>query len=148
MADCESLKETNHGTSTSYGTLMGVEYQRGTGAVRLIYCTIIAVVLSGIRIVCDLAVGFAIAHHSAWVFICVSFIDLLLAAAAATAAYFALTVRRRGIIVFAITSFLETAIFSLAYFVVVTLDVVHAWERCESQKLACDPRSSELSDHG
>ena len=103
---------------------MGIEYQRGTGAIRLIYCSITALTLSAIRIVCDLALGFALVHHSAWTFLIASLIDLLLAVSAGIGAYWALTLRRWGAIFFAKISYLETAIYSLAYFLVVILDTL------------------------
>ncbi|CAJ1339747.1 unnamed protein product [Effrenium voratum] len=133
---------------STYGTLFGVEYQRGTGAVRLIYCSLVASTIALIRIICDLALGFAIVHHHAWSLLCASLLDLVLNFVAVAGARYALAQRSRGVTVFAVASFLETALFSLVYFAVVVIEVMHAWAYCEPMSERCDQRESELSQHG
>lgn len=49
FANCHPLPSSMKST---YGTLFGVEYQRGTGAVRLIYCSLVASTIALIRIIC------------------------------------------------------------------------------------------------
>ena len=95
MADCENLKSDDF---NSYGTFLGLRYCKGTGAIRLMYCTIVALALSLFRIIADLALGFAIVHHSSWSFLIASLVDLLLAVTASAAAWFAVKERRYGII--------------------------------------------------
>ena len=94
--DCENLKSEDF---NSYGTFIGLRYRKGTGAIRLMYCTIIALTLSLFRIIADLALGFALAHHSSWSFLIASLVDLLLAVTASAAACFAVKERRYGLIV-------------------------------------------------
>ncbi|CAL1128691.1 unnamed protein product [Cladocopium goreaui] len=118
MADCENLKSDDF---NSYGTFLGLRYCKGTGAIRLMYCTIVALALSLFRIIADLALGFAIVHHSSWSFLIASLVDLLLAVTASAAAWFAVKERRYGIIVFSIISFLETALYSAIYFLIVVI---------------------------
>ena len=115
--DCENLTDLN-----SYGTFMGLRYCRGTGAIRLMYCTIIALVLSLIRIICDLAMGFAILHRASWTFMMASLIDFLLAVASSTAAWFAIRERTHGLVIFAVVSFLETALYSVTYFLIIIIE--------------------------
>lgn len=119
------------------------------------YCTIVALALSLFRIIADLALGFAIVHHSSWSFLIASLVDLLLAVTASAAAWFAVKERRYGIIVFSIISFLETALYSAIYFLIVVIEVRSAWKVCgsaaataETATSRCDQRASELSSHG
>lgn len=116
--DCENLKTDLN----SYGTFLGLRYCRGTGAIRLMYCTIIALVLSLIRIICDLAMGFAIVHRASWTFLMASLIDFLLAVVSSTAAWFAVKKRTYGLTIFAVVSFLWTALYSVTYFVIIIIE--------------------------
>lgn len=116
--DCENLKTDLN----SYGTFLGLRYCRGTGAIRLMYCTTIALVLSLIRIICDLAMGFAIVHRASWTFMVASLIDFLLAVVSSTAAWFAVKERTYGLTIFSVVSFLETALYSVTYFVIIIIE--------------------------
>eukprot|EP00438_Fugacium_kawagutii_P002142 Skav218492 [mRNA] locus=scaffold538:1339859:1343630:- [translate_table: standard] len=128
MADCENLKDSD--SDISYGTFLGMKYCKGTGAVRLLYCTLIALVLSLIRVIADLALGFAIVHSSSWYFLMASLVDLLTAVTTAVAGWFAVKQRRHGIVVFSVICFLETALYSAAYLLLVL--IVTWWQLCDS----------------
>ena len=120
--DCENLNDV----TTSYGTFLGLRYRKGYGAVRLMYCTIAALALSLFRIIADLAMGFAIVHHSSWWFVLASLVDFGLAVTASAAGWFAVKDRRYGVIVFSIISFVETALYSAAYFSIVAFATWHS----------------------
>lgn len=120
MADCEKLNADSD-SDISYGTFLGMKYCKGTGAIRLMYCTSVASVLSLIRVIADLALGFATVDSSSWLFLVASLVDLLTAVTAAVAGWFAVKHRRHGFVVFSVICFLETAIYSAAYLLVVLI---------------------------
>ena len=122
---------------------MGLRYCRGTGAIRLMYCTIIALVLSLIRIICDLAMGFAILHRASWTFMMASLIDFLLAVASSTAAWFAIRERTHGLVIFAVVSFLETALYSVTYFLIIIIES-RRWKI--NNLFYCNPEETQLGE--
>ncbi|CAE7496113.1 unnamed protein product [Symbiodinium sp. CCMP2592] len=131
----------------TYGTLLGVRYKKDTGVKQLFYSALIALGLTVVRIVADLALALSLRYKDTWALIFMSLLDLALSIFAGVAARCAVTSPSWNTVVFAAVSFLEAALFSTIYLVVVIVEVCRAWEECPTAA-GCSDVDAAIASHG